>query len=108
MIVEIQKNHLSKDVEDGKYRIQKLTGNRSLEQNSYYWTILEGLSEHTGHTKEEMHEYFKKEFLSEEGKYITVYKSTTGMEKADFSQYINSIRGWALTHLGYFIPDPNI
>jgi hypothetical protein len=52
-------------------------------------------ADYTGHTVDEMHEYFKLEFLSEVrnimGKDVRVVKSTTKLSVQEFNEYVEKI-----------------
>lgn len=69
---------------------------RSEQQHSYYWLYLGIISDETGENKEVLHEYFKNKFLITEitelyGDKIRIKKSTTGLTKGEFSDYIANI-----------------
>lgn len=86
-------------------------GTRSLEQNSYLWGIVYKLiCDHTGNTKEEMHEICKRMFLLP--RFIEVgsrkYKlpgSSKGLNKPEMHQFIEDVRRWAAMELSVNIPD---
>lgn len=97
--------------------IEKAHATRSEQQNRWYWAvILKHLSEHTGYTAEELHEYCKQRFNSktlvicnDQGEITdeeTVGLSTTKLNKLTFGEYCESIRQWA-AELGVVIPDPH-
>ena len=83
--------------EDVIVTVEELKNKRTLEQNAFLWgvyypTIIDALP---GHTKNELHEYFK-EFLP--SKYITVFgkeikveKSTTKLSTQEFSAFLDEI-----------------
>lgn len=90
---------------------------RSNPQNRYYWgVIVEILSEHTGFTKDEMHEVLKHKFLR---KSLWVVKkgglmelsvisySTTELTTSEMEDYLSQIRIWASEDLGLVLPLPN-
>ena len=87
--------------------------NRTHSQNSYYWgVVLKLLSDHTGHSQDELHEYLKGKFNQ---KYIEIKKgqfepyggSTVTLGTIDFENYLEEIRRWAAVELGADIPLPN-
>ena len=89
---------------------------RSLPQLKYYWsTIVELLAEHTGYTKNEIHEILKMTFLSEvimlnqkSGiREIRITNSTGDKTTAEIEQYYSDIRQWASKELNCYIPLPN-
>jgi hypothetical protein len=95
--------------------IIKKRGKRSNPQNSYYWSVIVheikvALKEMgTRMDNEQVHEFlkfhFNKQYIhNEHGEVITEYGgSTTGMNKEEFSEYINSIMEWASEKLGIAI-----
>jgi hypothetical protein len=72
---------------------------RNLSQNDYYWAILEGLSDHLGYTKEEIHELLKYKFLKYAkeiaGQPVVIVPSTTDLDTAQFSDYIENVLKFA-------------
>ena len=88
---------------------------RTLPQNSYYFgVVLKVLSLETGHSTEDLHEYFKAEYLKEHvkmidvmGKWIVKDLSTTELDTKVFSDYIEKIRNFASSELSCYIPDAN-
>ncbi len=85
---------------------------RSINQNNYYWgVVLEIISEHTGHTADEVHEIFKNKYLSEEkefaGDKVLVAKSTTALNTVEFNEYLEKVKQFAATELSCFVPEPN-
>lgn len=79
-------------------------------QNKYYWVILEIVWAEFGYTKQEMHEFFKNEFLgewhymSQLKKEILVVKDTSSLTVAEFRDYVEQIIIWASNN-GIVIPD---
>lgn len=85
---------------------------RSIPLNKYYWgVVVKHLSDHTGYTGEEMHEYLKMEFLPKEmtiGGITKVYGgSTASLTNQEFIQFFESVRLWAAETLDVIIPLPN-
>jgi len=68
---------------------------RNLSQNDMYWAILEGISDHLGYTKEELHELMKYKFLKYTkeiaGQPIIVVPSTADLDTAQFADFINNV-----------------
>jgi len=88
---------------------------RTNAQNSYYWKVCLGyLSDHTGYTKEEMHEALKHQYLKvtkhseKEGKTfdLETWRSTSDLDTVEFGEYIEHVKAFALITLGVHIPDP--
>lgn len=80
---------------------------RSLEQNAYYWTLLDLLSEYTGDTTQSLHKDLKQEYLpklfNEQGEQLE--PSTTRLNTKEFTDYIERIRKHA-SEWGLVLPDP--
>ena len=93
--------------------IKKKRAQRSTQQSKYYWgVVIAYLSEDLGYTKEEVHQLMGRMFLKyvksvSDGKEETFVRSTTSLDSAEMTIYIESIRTFALSELGIYIPDPN-
>jgi len=84
------------------------TKRRSTNQNRFYWAYLRIIEDETGNDSTDLHEYFKRIFLPPRyitvmGKTIKVPSSTTDLDTADFSRYMEKINA----ETGIPIPDPN-
>ena len=92
--------------------IKKRRNRRTDRQNSYYWGgVLTPISEHTGHTPEEMHEIFKQMFLTEKvvmykDHEVKIYKSSANLGSIRFMDYIDRIIAEAAT-MGIRILSPD-
>jgi hypothetical protein len=95
---------------------KRVRATRSQQANRYYWgVVLEGLSDYTGYTPEELHELMKCKFLPKDkaftngnGIVIESYViggSTTELDTQAFSDYVNKIRDWASSALNCYIPE---
>jgi len=86
---------------------------RSLKQNSYLWGVVYTMiAAETGHTTEELHEFFKmllldRKFMQVGKEEFMIPKSTTTLSTEEFSKYVEQVRAFAGTELGITIPDPN-
>lgn len=85
---------------------------RSISQNKYYWKcIIDPLAEHTGYSRDEMHEILRAKFLPEEktigGETIHFSRSTTTLNTAEMENYLSEIREWASVYLQVFLALPN-
>ena len=86
---------------------------RSSRQNRYLWGIVYALiAEETGHSTEELHEFFKSMFLPrtfiQVGKREReIVKSTTDLSTTDMENYLTRVRVFASQELNVFIPLPN-
>ncbi len=97
-----------KENEGKDFRIELLKSTRSLSQNSLYWLYLEVIERETGNSANDLHEYFRRVLLSPKmlkvmGKEIKVPKSTTELEKQEFSDYMDKI----CAEVNIPIPDTN-
>jgi hypothetical protein len=99
-------------------RIEPHKDGRSQKQNRWYWGQVLGLvSEHTGYTPEELHEYFKSRFipkriaLSDDNGVVVddrvIGGSSAKLDVEAFAHYCECIRQFAAEDLGVVIPDPD-
>lgn len=100
------KEHL-KEHEGKRYKIEYVEATRSLPQNAYYHVYLDVIAGETGHSSEELHELFKKKFLSRRfklvlGEHVEIGKSTARLTKSEFSDYLDRISA----HTGIELPNP--
>lgn len=109
-------SHLIKEAKEGEvfwFEVKNDKPKRTTRQNSLYWLYLTIISDETGNSKEDLHEYFKlnllgyetHKILTRDGKEIEFQKlrSTTKLSKQEFSEYMDRIE--RLT--GIPIPDVN-
>ncbi|HEX2594728.1 MAG TPA: recombination protein NinB [Rhizomicrobium sp.] len=97
--------------------IERKHATRSLAANAFYWAgVIGTISEYTGYTPEEVHEFCKARFLpkkvtladknGEVAEEIVIGTSTTKLNKLQFGEYIEAIRQWAAETLDLNIPNP--
>lgn len=92
--------------------IKKKRAQRSGSQNRYYWSVVIGyISEETGYNREEAHQAMQRLFLRYDkempnGQVETFVRSTTSLNTLEMTEYIESIRTFALSELGTYIPEP--
>jgi len=137
----MQKVSINSSVEDGKIKsnrkalnkaIQEFNGKlititiqrkrkvRSTPQNAYYWGCVVPLIQSAfvdswgeRKTKEEIHEFLKREFQFTEhvneqtGEIIKVGKSTTENTTVEFEEYLEDVRRFAEEWFSILIPLPN-
>ena len=78
--------------------IRRRVCDRSYDQNRYYWgVVLKLISDHTGHTPQELHEQFKTRFG---------VSSTAELSTKAFTEYIERICALAATE-NIVIPEPD-
>jgi hypothetical protein len=97
--------------------LEKKHATRSLASNAYYWAgVIGAISEYTGYTSEEVHEFCKARFLpkkvtlaNKDGEVVeevTIGRTTTKLNKVEMWEYIEAIRQWASETLDLNIPNP--
>jgi hypothetical protein len=89
---------------------------RTNSQNALYWMWLACIGDYTGDDKNDLHGYFRKRFLPFEEKTVideVKFKltSTTDLNTAEFSAYMDKIQQFVLTHevirdFGIELPNP--
>ena len=92
---------------------------RSSQQNRYYWGIviplvMQGMND-LGHdfNKQDTHEFIKANFNYAEivnettGEIFRATKSTTRLNKSDFSSMIEKLKQFSTEYLNVYIPDAN-
>jgi hypothetical protein len=95
-----------------RIELKRHYGGRSGEQNAWYWGgILRTIAEETGHDENELHEYFKHKFLPKKtihlgSEVFEVPFSTTDLNTAEFTAYIERIRMFAAQELSINVPPP--
>jgi hypothetical protein len=93
-----------------KAAIQEISKQRDVDLNAAYWVMLGYAEDHTGHTKSELHDKFKKRFLTtycpEPGTNIWKVrtKSTTELSDNEFANYFNQVRAYLLIELNIDTP----
>lgn len=91
---------------------------RSVAANAWYWgVIIQVISEHTGYTPDEVHEFLKAKFIPKRlaiangnGEVVDEYVlggSTRKMNTIEFSEYCTQIQQWAAETLDCYIPSPD-
>lgn len=97
--------------------VKRKHATRSLQQNAYLWGVVYALlSDHTGYTPEEIHDYCKMRFLPKRvciangnGEVVddlVIGGSTAKLNKLEFGEYVDAIRSWARETLDVEIPLP--
>ena len=79
---------------------------RSISQNSYYWICLQAIAAETGDTTDQLHEWYKLEFLSQEFRGKIIGKSTTELDSGEFTIYLNKVKTHAREFHNVYISDP--
>ncbi len=87
---------------------------RSLSQNALMWQWLDVVVQHvhesTNQDKEDIHEFFKQQFLEpriiEIGSEIVKRWSSKNLSTAEMAIYMDQIYAWVTTELGLLLPIP--
>lgn len=108
VIAQIQRLDLSKTY---TVEITEKRARRTMSQNSLYWLWLTAISNETGQDKEDLHDYFKRKYLTPER--VMVFGdtqdrfSTTSLNTAQFKDLLDHIQIFCLTELSISLPDPD-
>lgn len=101
------------DVSQSEYavKVAKRAEKRTLSQNRLYRLWLNCISAETGNDVEDLHEYFKMEFLGVYsriiyGKEVARGYTTTDLTTEQFKAYLDNIQRWASVEQGIILPDP--
>jgi hypothetical protein len=92
-------------------RIQVDRGKRTSQANRYYRLILGLIADDTGDDPDDLHEFFKRKFLTAEirnvlGEEVEVW-TTVDKDPETFHRYVEDIRRFALIERGIETPDPD-
>lgn len=84
---------------------------RTLSQSRLYWLWLSCISAETGNDKDYLHEYFKGKYLPKDqrvifGQRVEITISTTSLDTAQFTHYLERIQQFANSELGIVLPNP--
>ena len=91
-----------------KVEIKRALPQRTLQQNRYYWgVVVKMIADYTGHDPDEVHTHLKYKFLRQTDGVIEWVRSTTTLDTAEFTDYIERCRKWALDELNIVIPSPD-
>lgn len=100
------------ELNPGNYTIEvkKIRAVRSISANRYYHFILNIIAIETGHDHDELHEAMKMKFNSKmvffpKGGSQAYGQSTSNLDSAEFSAYLNRVKSWALNEFGIVIPE---
>lgn len=86
--------------------------NRTIPQNSLYWLHVACIADETGSDRDEVHAELKRLYLPSEtvtgmyGETIVRPVSTTKLDTAQFSAYIEKVVAFASSTLGIILPMP--
>lgn len=90
------------------FTVSRLFKDRSNNQNRYYWgVVIKMLGEHFGEFSDDMHENVAWMFLKVQDKPYPKRKSTASLSTAEFEDYLQQVRDWAMAEHEVRIPMPN-
>lgn len=93
-------------------KLEMFKEERTSRQTRYYFgVVVKMISEETGHSIDEIHDFLKTMFLKKfvvvgKKRYVLV-RSTTELKLDEMSKYIESCKRWAAMELSLSIPDPD-
>lgn len=99
------------DVDEAVVEIKANKLTRSSAQNSLYWEWMTTISNELGYTKDETHALLRDKFLGyneytdKKGSQIKELRSTTKLNTAEFTEYLNQI-DYLMTDYGIKLPRP--
>lgn len=84
---------------------------RTISQNSLYWLWLTCIMAETGNDKDYLHIFFGKKYLPQDRRIVFNYPvdvttSTTSLDTAQFTHYLERIQQFANSELGIVLPNP--
>jgi hypothetical protein len=90
--------------------VKKEETSKTIQQTRYlFGVVYELISEHTGYSKEEVHELMKSIFLKSyktvNNKRYTVIRSIHDLNTVEMTEYIEQIKRWCATELQIFVPE---
>jgi len=91
--------------------IKQAKRKRGINQNALYWTWLGIISNESGFTTEDLHNYFKVDVLGcktlkHKGREVPIPKSTRDLSSAEFAEYMDEIQARAYQN-GITLPYKN-
>ena len=84
---------------------------RTIDQNSLYWLWLNCLEAETGNDINTLHDFFKQTYLGLKqtlcfGKQVIREVTTTDLNTAEFTDYLNKVQAFAASECGVILPLP--
>lgn len=101
----LKDKHAGKQV-DYIISIKKNSPVRSQSQHGYYFVCLQAIASETGDTKDQLHEWYKLEYNSVEFRGKMIAKSTTDLDTAEFTIYLNKVIAHAREFHNVYIASP--
>lgn len=97
---------------NGKYQvlIKRADERRSVDQNALMWMWFTCIAADTQTPVQDVHDYYCKELLSRpvifNGRTEVVSRGTSGLSKAEFTEFLNKVQADAAAELGITLPTP--
>lgn len=99
-----------------KVTVETVKSRRTLSQNSLMWKWIHeaaaALADDTGHTPEDIHEHFKRRFLSpritEINGVTTERYTTTELDITEMSAYMTQIYAFVVGEMGIYLTQPGM
>ncbi len=84
---------------------------RSVSQNALYWLWLTCIMAETGNDKDYLHVFFGNKYLTQNsrviyGETVNITVSTTSLDTAQFTHYLERIQQFVGVELGIVLPNP--
>jgi len=104
-------NILDENLQNGEYTLtfRKAGNKRLLSQNAIMWMWFSCLSDATGLTKEDIHDYYCSKFLLRHIKIqdeeVTVHGGTSRLDRDTMSIFLENVREDAFADFGIVLPD---
>lgn len=100
-------------VSNGEYtlEIKKKVKKRTVDQNALMWMWFTCIEEDTGTLKQDVHDYYCKKFLRRivviNGKEEVVVRSTSKLNTAEMTAFLNKVQADAASEFGIRLPSPD-
>jgi hypothetical protein len=84
--------------------IEEYAPTRNAQQNRRYWLLLSLMGKHTGHDRDELHDFFKEKFLGTReivvaGERAIIRPSTRRLKTKEFAEYMDKVENFAIEEL---------
>lgn len=100
-------------VANGEYtlEIKKKVKKRTVDQNALMWMWFTCIEDETGTLKQDVHDYYCKKFLrrvvSFNGKEEVVVRTTSKLNTAEMTTFLNKVQADAAAEFGIRLPSPD-
>ena len=108
----IQLAPLAKDFTEVEIIVRKKRSRRSLDQNAFFHSWINLLSNYTGYSFDQMKNIVKYKFLKAEainektGEIYEYIKETSSLNKSDFADFCTEIQHWSKDTFNLILPVP--